>query len=415
MLPLSKSIAARVLVTLFWGGGCLDCIVLPDGDDSRELRDAFRMLEAWKRDPENSSTAFHLGEGASSLRFFLPVVASIPGLVAEVDCGEGLRKRPVAGLVDAVRELGGSVRWRSEECRPPFLVAGQDIAGGEIEMDASVSSQYVSALMLSAPMWDKGLRIGYKSSHAVSAPYIEMTSGVMRRMGSRVEVSEDGVRVFPGGYSSPVVPEIEYDWSAASYFYEWLLARGEGEVEIVSLTPPGDSLQGDSRCMSLMEEVGIMTSWRNDGSILLSMDKEKWLEASRKPAGVCWNLESTPDLVPAFAVGLCHAGIRFRFEGVGHLRHKECDRIDGLISGLSSLGYKVCADEGVLYWNGETTEHNDSVEAGVEISPLSDHRMAMAFGVVESLHPGLRILDKKVVAKSFPTFWRELSKLNLEN
>lgn len=411
VLPLSKSIAARVLVALFWSGGCLDCLEIPDCDDSRELKGALSSLREWQENPEMGPAAFNMGQGATSLRFFMPVVASLQGLIADVDCGEGLRRRPVAVLADALIRMGGDVRWRSEECRPPFLISGRTIVGGEIEMDASVSSQFVSAMMLSAPMWEKGLSVRYSNGRSVSAPYLEMTAEVMRRMGAKVRLDVAGVDVAPGGYLQGSMMEIEADWSAASYFYEWLLARGRGVVEIASLASPEVSLQGDCCCAALMEEVGVITKWHPDGSATLSVDSEKWEAARNNLRGVCWNLDESPDLVPALAVGLCQAGIRFRFEGVAHLRHKETDRMHALVTELGRLGYRLIPGDSTLSWEGERV-CSGSEDSDVEILSYGDHRMAMSFGAIRSLHPRMQILNPEVVSKSFAGFWKEISKID---
>ncbi len=409
-LPLSKSEAARVLVASFWSGDCLDCLVLPKADDTQCLLSALRRLRnltdaGIAGEDTGDDTSFFLGEGAAGLRFFLPVAASLPGMMLRVDCGETLRRRPMDILLEALETFGANVR--SHAGRPPFLVAGRRLRGGSIIMDASVSSQFISGLMLSAPMWEKGLSLRYAGGaggSVVSRPYIALTADVMRRFGADVSVHEDGVAVAPGGYSPTGPVEIEADWSAASYYYEYVLTGGRPCL-LRGLRPYGESLQGDSMCEKLMSQLGVVTRWNADGDALLSLSGPILAKAIEK--GVEWNLSDFPDLVPALAVGCCVAGIPFRFQGVGHLKYKETDRLSALSAELCKLGFAVEAGDDAISWSGART----SMGTDVLIKTYSDHRMAMAFGAVMHMIEGLSIEEPQVVAKSYPDFWQHLSSL----
>lgn len=405
-LPLSKSIAARMLVCAFWRRDCLDCMVLPDCDDTRTLRSALARLQADMEMPPESAAAYSLGEGGTSLRFFLPVMASLPGAFGMVDCAEALRRRPSGILVNALRQAGAVLKGSGPDSdRAPFMVTGTRLLGGTIAVDAGVSSQFVSALMLSAPQWERGVRIEMTDEGCVSRPYLEMTAVVMRRMGARCEVSRNVVEVSPGGYDSLApVAEVETDWSAASYFYEWLLISGRGSLCIPGLLPPETSLQGDSGCCRIFERLGVRTEWTAGGDAILSVGDmtEEMLEE---------DMNGMPDLVPALAVGCALAGVKFRFSGVGHLRHKECDRMSALASELRKLGYVLEEGDDEMSWTGACC----SPDSNPVICTRGDHRMAMAFAPAGLRFHGLTVDNPGCVTKSFPRFWEEFEKLlNIE-
>lgn len=396
-LPLSKSEAARVLVASFWSGDCLDCLCLPQAADTQDLLKALRGLRA-------GDDSFYLGEGAASLRFFLAAGASLPGAMMRIDCGETLRRRPMKILIEALNALGGNIK--SDGGCAPFLVGGRRITGGDISIDASVSSQFISSLMLSAPMWRRGLRLRYADPRAgvVSRPYIDLTAAVMRGFGVDVVLTDEEVCVSPGGYSAVGPVEIEADWSAASYYYEYVLT-GRRSCRLRGLVPFGKSLQGDSACEGRMEEIGVITEWTSDGDARLFADEAR-MEKARQ-TGVDWNLKDTPDLVPAFAVGCCMAKIPFVFREIGHLRYKETDRLHALAQELGKLGYRISVDGDSLSWRGECSPAGRDVS----ISTYSDHRMAMAFGAVAQAQEMYTVEDMTVVGKSYPSFRRDINRL----
>lgn len=410
-LPISKSVAARVLIGVFWSGGCLDCLVLPDADDTRELRDALSRL-ALLRNGEVVDSSFYLGEGGTSLRFFLPVIASLPGVLAEVDCGPGQRRRPISPLLEALRSLGAVIKGSGIDGNSaPFMVKGDMVEGGVVTIDSTVSSQFVSALMLTAPVWKNGVEIKFRSASLppVSFPYIYMTARVMRAFGLRVDVEQEGVRVSPGIYSPLSIPPIEGDWSAASYFYEYVLTGDGYGVRLGGLEPPEKSLQGDSRIVELMKELGVDTYWDSYGEARLSLNSD--VRQLVRQYGVKWNLRDTPDLVPALAVGCCLAGVPFHFYGVGHLRHKETDRLRALSKELNKAGFEVGATNDSLFWEGAGA----ATEEEVIVSTYADHRIAMAFGVVSRCFRSLTVEAPEVVTKSYPRFWYDLASLNNDN
>ena len=271
------------------------------------------------------------------------------------------------------------------------------LQGGEIEIPASVSSQYISALMMIAPYMVKGLKLRLKG-HVVSRTYIHMTAAIMRHFGAAVQVGENMVEVRPCPYV-PVSFSVESDWSAASYFYEWLAIREEGVICLPGLF--ADSLQGDAGQVKVWEKLGVQTVFET-GVVRL---KAREVTVKR----LDFDFTEMPDLVQSFVVACCLQGKPFVFSGVETLRIKETDRIAALIEEMARLGFCLKAEgDSKLMWDGSRCAVGE-----LEIATYHDHRMAMAFAPAAWKYPGLVIRDKEVVTKSFPGYWEQFEKLGL--
>lgn len=389
VLPGSKSVAARALVCRLLSGHDTKMENLPDCGDTRGM---LRLTEAARRGVnERIPVSVEIGEGGTTLRFGLAACASIPGLDIRIKAEQRLLRRPHDTLVNLLRERGAEI----DKTPYGFHIKGRNLRGGRIDVDGSVSSQYISALMLSAPVWDKDTELHIKAP-VVSYPYIEMTAGVMRDFGAfaETETLSSGdvmVRVKATGYPLCAAYSVEGDWSGASYFYETLLIRKAlgletPKLEIPSLKAPVESLQGDSRVADIYRKA------------LSRLDSGEPLEL---------DLADEPDLVPALAVGCCVAGIRFRFMGIAHLRHKETDRMAALATELGKLGYVISTGADFMSWDGKI-EHPDSQAT---ICTYNDHRMAMAFAPARLRFPDISIENPAVVEKSFPEYWTEIGKI----
>lgn len=392
-IPGSKSIAARALVCRLLGGHETVMTNLPECGDTHGM---LRLTEAVRRAVATGTPEkVDIGEGGTTLRFGMAACASIPGLDITLVGSPRLMERPHATLMDALRTIGAELQIIPEE--NAIHIQGRQLSGGSLELDGSVSSQYLSALMLAAPAWNADTKIRLKGQ-VVSRPYIEMTAGVMRAFGAGVGLSDtpDGldVHVSAAGYAQCARYDIEGDWSGASYFFEIrLIAQALGIglpcFDMPSLKSPAESLQGDSRVAQIFAEASrIPTTRQPDNPTTL-------------------NLNHTPDLVPAVAVGFCVAGIPFIIEGVAHLRHKETDRMGAIVTELRRLGFVLTTGDDMMAWDGTRCV----AEEHPLIRTYQDHRMAMAFAPASLAFPSIRIEDPTVVEKSFPKFWTEMAKL----
>lgn len=380
-LPGSKSMAARALIIDYIRGGDGDMQNMPDCDDTRELTAALKQL----REAENMN--FNLGTGGTSMRFFTALAASIAGLDAYVDCSDALRRRPLVLLTEALKRAGADIEYLEREGYAPLRIRGRKLPGGDLTIDGTVSSQYISALLMASLLWESPMNL--KVEGEISRPYVVMTEKMIEREGRVV---------------------IESDWSAASYIYEAALLMPGCEIEVRSLTPSEDSVQGDSACAHLYAQLGVETRWNEDGSATLCCNPAKLAQLIDSGVVVEFDLGDVPDLTPSLAVGMALAGIHFRFTNVAHLRHKECDRMSALQNELGKLGYVVEADGESMQWNGEMQKEMPAEP----IESYDDHRIAMSFALVALKRGAVAIHNADCVSKSFPAYFKEMAKIGIE-
>lgn len=388
-LPLSKSESARRMIMdavshTVSPGPVADC------DDIRVLADALAADAA-------SGATVDVGASGTALRFLTTYFAATPGTGITIDGCERLRQRPLSILIDALRAMGADIECLGSEGFAPVRIRGRQLAGGDIEIDASVSSQFVSALMMMGPTMAAPLNITLTNNIA-SAPYIRMTALMMEARGADVEIAGQTVHVRPGAYTLPGGP-VTADWSAASYWYA-ITAVSAGWVTLPGLEE--NSLQGDSAMRRYGEQLGVNTDFDDEDTPDAAV-----LSASPEQYGrITLDMTGTPDLVPAIAVAACTLGIPFHFTGLATLHDKECDRVAALQQEMLRLGCILEAeDRDSLAWDGRRAV----VTTRPVIDTHGDHRMAMAFACVAIFVPGIVIRDIEVVDKSYPGFWRDLT------
>lgn len=387
-LPASKSISNRVLILNALADSPFEIGNLSDCDDTES------MLKVLQSDTNH----FDIGHAGTAMRFLTAFLSRIAG-VWVLTGSERMKQRPIGVLVEALNQLGARIEYSGQTGFPPLRIYGSYLRGGEIAIPASVSSQYISALMMIAPYMAEGLQL-HLTGKVVSRKYIDMTAALMGRFGAKIEADGNFIKIAPVPYT-PVPFRVESDWSAVSYFYELLSIAEEGEIVVSGLQEK--SLQGDAGQVKVWKKLGVESCFEGERLILKKKDVEvRSLE---------FDFVEMPDLVQSFAVACCLKGIPFSFSGVETLRIKETDRIAALIRELGKLGYQLRAEEeGRLKWEGEYLCPEDN---RISIETYHDHRMAMAFAPVALKHPGLIIVEKEVVSKSFADYWKELHKLGL--
>ncbi|MDO5395177.1 MAG: 3-phosphoshikimate 1-carboxyvinyltransferase [Bacteroidales bacterium] len=386
-LPLSKSESARRMI--------MDAVSGIDSPGAVAECDDIKVLASGLQ--ADNGTTVDVGASGTALRFLTTYFAATPGKEMIIDGCPRLRERPLGILVDCLRQLGAEIKYLDRDGFAPVSVSGRRLTGGAVEMDASVSSQFVSALMMVAPTMESALEITLLNN-IVSMPYIKMTAIMMERRGADVEIVGQKIIVRPGVYRLPGV-EIEPDWSAASYWYS-LAAISAGWVTLPGLS--ADSIQGDAAMRVCGERIGVNTDFDDEDApdaAVLSASPEVF---SRLTA----DMSPTPDLVPALAVAACALGIPFHFTGVSTLHDKECDRVEVLKREMLKIGSVLeCEDNDTLSWNSRRIP----VTERPVIDVSGDHRIAMAFAPVAVFVPGLVIKDIEVVDKSYPDFWKHLA------
>ncbi|MDY2642340.1 MAG: 3-phosphoshikimate 1-carboxyvinyltransferase [Mediterranea sp.] len=389
-LPASKSISNRALILHALSGGVQRPMNLSDCDDTAVM---IRALE-------QHGAEIDIHAAGTAMRFLTAYLSTQKG--SHLLTGSArMKQRPIRLLVDALRALGADIQYADSEGFPPLLIQGKPLPGQEITLAGSVSSQYISALLMIGPTLPQGLTI-HLTGQLISVPYINLTLSLMAHYGASARwTDERTIRVEPGPYQD--VPfTVESDWSAASYWYEmmalWQLQAESPSpcVELIGLFPR--SSQGDSRGAELFAKLGVHTAFTSRG-----------VELSRLGVPVARMVEDLvdiPDLAQTFVVTCCLMGIPFRFSGLQSLRIKETDRITALQQELHKIGYVVKDEaDSILSWNGERCP----AEEHPVIATYDDHRMALAFAPAILRLPSLAIAHPEVVSKSYPTYWRHLA------
>lgn len=412
-LPLSKSIINRLLIINALSGAAPDSRFAEQAaatsDDCRLLASALDALRAGEK-------TINVGAAGTAMRFMTAFLAcdngTVPcGTTVTLDGNERMRNRPIGELVNALRNLGAEIRYTQREGFPPLEITPQKLSGGEPEVDASISSQYISALMMIAPTLSSPLTITLKGE-AASRPYITMTEALMKRFGADVDFQRYTIDVAPGRYNPDGDMSVEPDWSAASYWYA-IAALSAGFITLADMRLP--SIQGDSRCAELSEMLGVMTSDAMDYDDDDDGDDNSGSTAAVEGLMICpspeqfsrfeVDLYENPDLAQTFAVASAMLGIPFHLRGLATLRIKETDRLQAMQTELDKLGFIVEIRNGSeLVWNGE----RHPIFEIPAIDTYGDHRMAMAFAPAAVFVPGLTIRDAEVVSKSYPAFWEDM-------
>lgn len=385
-MPPSKSISNRALIMqalTAGGGGTIHN--LADCDDTRVLAEALEQ--------GNEAREVNIGAAGTAMRFLTAFYAQCEGADVTLDGSGRMRRRPIAPLVDALRELGADIDYAGEEGFPPLHIRGRRLRGGEISVKADISSQYISALLMIAPVMDEGLTLHLEGEIA-SRPYIRMTLTMMAERGIESEFQDHTVRVAPGAYGA-VDTTVEGDWSAAAFWLE-IAAVSCGMLTLDGLELSG--CQGDAVAASLFASLGIDTTPGDEGGLDL-------MPSPDQSPRLVTDMGDCPDLAQAVIVACALIGIPFRISGLHSLRIKETDRLEALRRELMKIGVPVEIEgDNVMEWDG----HRVPVYAMPEFDTYDDHRMAMAFAPVGLCIPGVIINDIEVVSKSYPAFWDHL-------
>jgi 3-phosphoshikimate 1-carboxyvinyltransferase len=346
-----------------------------------------------KFEPINAE--FNVGDAGTAARFLTALCCIIPGEIT-LTGSERMYKRPIKGLVDSLIQLGAHISYLNTEGFLPLKIRGGHIKGGKVNLDASLSSQFLSALLMVTPVLSKDTEIEI-TGEKVSLPYIDMTVEVMKQFG--VEITGEGYRQYhiKGNrqYKGRAF-NIEADSSSASYFFALAAITGS-TIRINNLVLA--SLQGDICFVNLLEQMGCS---------IASDEKEKFIEVkgSKELMPLNANLSNTPDLAPALAIVAAFAKGASTLTGLGNLAIKESNRLLSISDGLSRMGIKCITGENSLVIYG-------GIPKGALIKTYNDHRIAMAFAIAGAKVNNICIESPEVVNKSFPGFWEEFKAIGV--
>lgn len=365
-LPLSKSVANRAIILSQLYGTPQAQAQLHSQLSGTVLSDDIRVMLRLT-DRLHIDTDFTVEASGTAMRFGTALLAVTPG-TRTITGTQRLCQRPIAPLVDALRQLGADIQYLGEEGFPPLRITGkQPMKGGPLTIRGDISSQFISALLMIAPTFQQPLQLTIEGE-AVSQPYVEMT----RRM-----------------VSQQAWDTIEPDWSAAAFWYEISVLSG------IDFQLPGlraDSVQGDRVCHDIFEQIRQNTDLHC----------------------FCYDFTDCPDLVQAVVVTCCMKHIPFHFTGLQTLRIKETDRIAALQNEMAKLGIEIHATDSEMWSDSISRLASTAVDAIDAIDTYNDHRMAMAFAPCAITLGSIRINDPEVVTKSYPTYWDDLKKAGFE-
>ncbi len=329
-------------------------------------------------------------EDAGTTMRFLTAYFAVTGKQKTLTGTHRMKERPIGILVDALRALGCEINYLDKDGYPPLQTLGFKGQKTEsLEIRGDVSSQYISALMMIAPILPNGLRLKLTGKIG-SRPYIEMTASLMRQFGADLSFDDDTVIVKSKKYTSSSLT-VESDWSAVSYWFAFAALADQAEIYLPRLQH--DSWQGDRVITDIMSSLGVKSVFE-DG--LLKLTKAKEASAIR------WDFSQCPDLAQTVAVVCAAKGITGKFTGLESLRIKETDRIAALQNELRKIGADLTEqkDEWTLIPSGKLPEK-------ASFATYKDHRMAMAFAPLATLMD-VETDSAEVVRKSYPNYWVDM-------
>ncbi|MFZ7188307.1 3-phosphoshikimate 1-carboxyvinyltransferase [Avibacterium avium] len=411
-LPGSKSLSNRALLLAALAKGTTQVRNLLDSDDIRHMLNALQALGVKYQLSEDKSVCEIQGVGGafqwqSGLSLYLGNAGTAMRPLSAALCLKGeqpaevvltgeprMKERPIKHLVDALRQVGAEISYLENEGYPPIAIQNSGLKGGKVQIDGSISSQFLTALLMAAPLAEGDMEIEIIGD-LVSKPYIDITLAMMKDFG--VSVRNDNYQKFfvqgKQSYISPQTYLVEGDASSASYF----LAAGaiKGKVKVTGIGK--NSIQGDRLFADVLEKMGAKITWGED-----------FIQAEKgNLKGIDMDMNHIPDAAMTIATTALFADGETVIRNIYNWRVKETDRLSAMATELRKVGAEV--EEGEDYIRIQPLPLDQFQPA--EIETYNDHRMAMCFALVALSNTPVTILDPKCTAKTFPTFFEEFAKI----
>jgi len=337
----------------------------------------------------------------TAMRFLTAYFSTQDGRETILTGSKRMKERPIKILVDALRALGAAISYMENDGFPPIKIEGKTLTKSQVELDAGVSSQYISALLLIASKLENGLVLNLKGK-ITSVPYINMTLSLLNEIGIETSFVKNEITVKPqttqGNAQSLTV---ESDWSSASYFYS-IIALSTVGSKITLSAYKKDSLQGDAALAYIYKNFGVDTTFENN---TITLQKTN---ATADTSKINLDLSNTPDIAQTISVTAFGLGLECYMTGLHTLKIKETDRLVALKIELEKLGAEIIITDASLKVTASNTINKD-----VSISTYNDHRMAMAFAPL-ALNTSILIENADVVSKSYPQFWEDLKAIGFK-
>jgi 3-phosphoshikimate 1-carboxyvinyltransferase len=399
-LPSSKSLSNRLLIIQSLSVDKFRINNLSESDDTLLLQTLLQEIRS-KRSNQ-SFVELDSANAGTVMRFLTSYLTLIPGKWI-LTGSDRMKQRPIGVLVEAMRSLGADIEYLGKLGYPPLMIKGKPLKGGEIKVDAGISSQFISALLLIAPILPGGLSI-WLQGQAVSFPYINMTLRLLNYFGIETGKGKNNISI-PETNIKGKEFTVEADWSAASFWYE--AAALADEVDLILEGLCKDSLQGDAILVDVFQNFGVMSEFLKNGVRLTKVKK--------RLDGFYFDFTDYPDIAPAVITTCAALGLRGRFEGLKSLRLKETNRLRALENEFKKLGLNLSPDSrSDLIPMIEFSNPRFKSNSDLRIETYGDHRMAMTFAPLSVKLGSIRIENPDVVSKSYPQFWENLSSLGFE-
>jgi 3-phosphoshikimate 1-carboxyvinyltransferase len=405
-VPGSKSITNRALLiaAMAEGRSVIENVLF--SDDTLRMLDALKLLgfqvaieESERRVIVNglggqipsSGSDLSIGGAGTAMRFLIPFLTLARGKF-RIDGNKRMRERPVGPLLDAMQRLGASVySERDNRCPPVIADSRNPFRGGATHVDGRMSSQFVSAMLMPAPLWPDGLRL--QATGDAARPFVEMTLRIMEAWGVKWNIEGDTITISGGQAYRARRFVVEPDASSASYFAAAAALCG-GTVTLQGLS--ANSVQGDIAFLTVLQQMGARVKWNTDSVEVTGAGQLRGVDVA---------MNGMPDMVATLAAIAPFATSATRIRKVEFIRHHESDRLRSIAAELRRLGASV-------------TDQEDGMEIlpsrlnGASIETYDDHRIAMAFSVVGLRIPGVKIQNPACVSKTFPEFFARIAELS---
>ena len=352
---------------------------------------------------DNLNEKIDIHHAGTAMRFLTAYLSTVEGKKFTLTGSKRMKERPIGILVEALKELGFQINYLEKNGFPPLKIFGKKSQISNINLDSSISSQFISALILIAPTLENGLKIKLEGK-VISKPYINLTLKVLKKIGIPYSFKKNIIEIKNVKKIRNNDYLIESDWTSLSYFYSIVAVNKKINIKLNNFFT--DSFQGDSILNKIFIDLGVETKFLNGSEILLSPTKKY-----KKPNNLSLNLIDSPDLAQTIAVTCMALKIPVEITGLQTLKIKETDRILALHNELTKLGAKIKYDDSSI-----AIHPPKEIKKNINIDTYNDHRMALSLAPLGLIVP-ITINDPDVITKSFPEYWNNLSHLgfNLKN
>lgn len=348
---------------------------------------------------QSKSSTIDIHHAGTAMRFLTAYMSCLPNREVVLTGSDRMQQRPIGVLVEALRTLGADISYLKNEGFPPLKINGKNITRSTVHLNAGISSQFISALMLVAPSLDNGLKIVLEGE-ITSRPYLEMTLNLLNKVGVSTSFQDHIINIQPKkALETPVNLIVESDWSSASYYYS-MIALSPLQSSIHLKYYQINSLQGDSTLAEIYQDFGVETVFQDNGIRIT--------KTAQANTVINFNLNNCPDIAQTITVTAFGLGLPCDLYGLHTLKIKETDRLFALKTEVEKLGGEVEITDNSLHLKA-----SNKISSEVTIETYNDHRMAMAFAPL-ALKVPIYINDAMVVTKSYTTFWNDLKSIGFQ-